>query len=204
MRRSIDQILTTHAGSLPRHEKLRDAWSRPASGPKHESEFEALLRSSVGDAREEQSTRCQSMIRQSKVMYCSLPSLSGVATNRLRVGARRPDSVATIILTPARPRISKLGALERTFCESAWGLDADRRSLLISLFRWGACDQAVRRQCSLRENDSESAPTPNRSAESFRIYSGSTAASNFAIGSSTSVAMRKHLDLRLALPQPLI
>jgi hypothetical protein len=29
MRRSVDQILTTHAGNLPRPDALREAWSRP-------------------------------------------------------------------------------------------------------------------------------------------------------------------------------
>jgi hypothetical protein len=41
-----------------------------------------------------------------------------------------------------------------------------------------------RPQCSLRERDGESAPTANRSAESFHTYSGSTALGNFEIGSS--------------------
>ena len=47
-----------------------------------------------------------------------------------------------------------------------------------------ACGQAARPQCSLRESDGESVPTANRSAESFHTYSGSTALSNFEIGSS--------------------
>ena len=29
MKRSVDSILTTHAGSLPRPDALRDAWSKP-------------------------------------------------------------------------------------------------------------------------------------------------------------------------------
>ena len=37
-----------------------------------------------------------------------------------------------------------------------------------------ACGQAARPQYSLRESDGESAPTANRSAESFHTYSGST------------------------------
>ena len=50
-----------------------------------------------------------------------------------------------------------------------------------------ACGQAARPQYSLRESDAGSAPTANRSAESFHTYSGSTALGNFEIGSS-------HLD----------
>jgi 5-methyltetrahydropteroyltriglutamate--homocysteine methyltransferase len=49
MRRSADQILTTHAGSLPRPDALREAWSKPTTGAKHERELELLLRSSVRD-----------------------------------------------------------------------------------------------------------------------------------------------------------
>lgn len=47
MRRSTDRILTTHAGSLPRPDALREAWSKPSSGPQHERELDELLRSSV-------------------------------------------------------------------------------------------------------------------------------------------------------------
>src|SRR5438128_1098171 len=42
-----------------------------------------------------------------------------------------------------------------------------------------ACGQATHRECSLRENDPECAPTPTRSTDSSRTYSGSTPASNF-------------------------
>jgi hypothetical protein len=44
--------------------------------------------------------------------------------------------------------------------------------------------RAARPQYSLRESDGGSAPTANRSAESFHTYSGSTAFSNFEIGST--------------------
>jgi 5-methyltetrahydropteroyltriglutamate--homocysteine methyltransferase len=46
MRRSTERILTTHAGSLPRPDALREAWSKPT---KQERELEQLLRSSVSD-----------------------------------------------------------------------------------------------------------------------------------------------------------
>ena len=49
MIRSTDRIITTHAGSLPRPERLRAAWASPASGPEHEKQLDALLRSSVSD-----------------------------------------------------------------------------------------------------------------------------------------------------------
>lgn len=47
MRRSAERILTTHAGSLPRPDALREAWSKPTTG--QERELEQLLRSSVSD-----------------------------------------------------------------------------------------------------------------------------------------------------------
>jgi 5-methyltetrahydropteroyltriglutamate--homocysteine methyltransferase len=47
MRGSIDRILTTHAGSLPRPEKLQEAWAKPVGGAQHEQELDDLLRSSV-------------------------------------------------------------------------------------------------------------------------------------------------------------
>jgi 5-methyltetrahydropteroyltriglutamate--homocysteine methyltransferase len=47
MRRSTDRILTTHAGSLPRPDALREAWSQPANDPQQETALEALLRDSV-------------------------------------------------------------------------------------------------------------------------------------------------------------
>lgn len=49
MRRSTDRIITTHAGSLPRPDRLREAWARPSSAPQHDAELDALLRSSVSD-----------------------------------------------------------------------------------------------------------------------------------------------------------
>ena len=47
MRQSTERILTTHAGSLPRPDALREAWSKPTTG--QERELEQLLRSSVSD-----------------------------------------------------------------------------------------------------------------------------------------------------------
>jgi 5-methyltetrahydropteroyltriglutamate--homocysteine methyltransferase len=49
MRKSTDRILTTHAGSLPRPDSLREAWSKPATGEQHERKLDDLLRSSVKD-----------------------------------------------------------------------------------------------------------------------------------------------------------
>jgi 5-methyltetrahydropteroyltriglutamate--homocysteine methyltransferase len=49
MRRSTERILTTHAGSLPRPDALREAWSKPITGKQQEGELEQVLRSSVGD-----------------------------------------------------------------------------------------------------------------------------------------------------------
>ena len=49
MIRSTDRIITTHAGSLPRPERLWRAWASPATGPAHEKELDALLKSSVAD-----------------------------------------------------------------------------------------------------------------------------------------------------------
>ena len=49
MRRSTDQILTTHAGSLTRPERLRDAWSRGTKTTQEEAALQALLRSSVAE-----------------------------------------------------------------------------------------------------------------------------------------------------------
>ena len=48
MRSSRDRILTTHAGSLPRPDALRAAWSAPASGA-DDATLDALLRGAVGD-----------------------------------------------------------------------------------------------------------------------------------------------------------
>jgi 5-methyltetrahydropteroyltriglutamate--homocysteine methyltransferase len=47
MKRSTDAILTTHAGSLPRPEALREAWSKPRATPQQEAALAALLRRSV-------------------------------------------------------------------------------------------------------------------------------------------------------------
>jgi len=47
MRGSTDHILTTHAGSLPRPDALREAWSKPASNPQEEAALQALLRRAV-------------------------------------------------------------------------------------------------------------------------------------------------------------
>jgi 5-methyltetrahydropteroyltriglutamate--homocysteine methyltransferase len=49
VRRSTDQILTTHAGSLTRPERLRDAWLRPTKSTQEEAALQALLRSSVAE-----------------------------------------------------------------------------------------------------------------------------------------------------------
>ena len=47
MKRSVDSILTTHAGSLPRPDALRDAWSKPIETPEGTATLDALLRQSV-------------------------------------------------------------------------------------------------------------------------------------------------------------
>ncbi len=47
MRRSTERVLTTHAGSLPRPDALREAWSKPNSTRRDEQALEALLRESV-------------------------------------------------------------------------------------------------------------------------------------------------------------
>jgi 5-methyltetrahydropteroyltriglutamate--homocysteine methyltransferase len=47
MKRSTDAILTTHAGSLPRPDGLRDAWSRPTETAQEQAAVDALLRQSV-------------------------------------------------------------------------------------------------------------------------------------------------------------
>ena len=54
MRRSADGILTSHAGSLPRPDELREAWSRPTEDRKKEAELQTLLRKSVVDVVAEQ------------------------------------------------------------------------------------------------------------------------------------------------------
>ncbi len=54
MMRSVDRILTTHAGSLPRPDELREAWSRPINDPRGEAALQALLRKSVVNVVAEQ------------------------------------------------------------------------------------------------------------------------------------------------------
>ena len=54
MRRSTDHILTTHAGSLTRPEKLREAWSRQTKGAQEEEAVQATLRASVAEIVAEQ------------------------------------------------------------------------------------------------------------------------------------------------------
>ena len=49
MRRSTDRIITTHAGSLPRPEALRDAWAKPAGDRKQEASLDQLLQNSVSE-----------------------------------------------------------------------------------------------------------------------------------------------------------
>src|SRR5215469_5490944 len=46
MRHSTDRILTTHAGSLPRPDALREAWAKPGAS---DAEIDALLKSAVDD-----------------------------------------------------------------------------------------------------------------------------------------------------------
>ena len=46
MRRSTDRIITTHAGSLPRPDALREAWAKPGVS---DAELDALLKSAVAD-----------------------------------------------------------------------------------------------------------------------------------------------------------
>src|SRR4029077_11513335 len=62
-----------------------------------------------------------------------------------------------------------------------------------------ACVQHAHREYAPPENASECAPTVRPSAESFLIYSGSTAVWNFEIGSSHSRAATKvtHMCLRI-------
>jgi 5-methyltetrahydropteroyltriglutamate--homocysteine methyltransferase len=49
MRRSVDRILTTHAGSLPRPADLREMWSKQARGERDEAALRARLRSAVDE-----------------------------------------------------------------------------------------------------------------------------------------------------------
>src|SRR5918996_1350206 len=49
MRRSIDRILTTHAGSLPRPADLREMWSKQTSTAADEAALRARLRAAVGE-----------------------------------------------------------------------------------------------------------------------------------------------------------
>lgn len=54
MRQSSDRILTTHAGSLPRPEELRQAWSKPTAGAEEEKKLGRLLQASVAEVVEAQ------------------------------------------------------------------------------------------------------------------------------------------------------
>lgn len=54
MRRSVDRILTTHAGSLPRPADLRELWSSAAKGERDEALLEARLRSAAAEIVAEQ------------------------------------------------------------------------------------------------------------------------------------------------------
>jgi 5-methyltetrahydropteroyltriglutamate--homocysteine methyltransferase len=54
MRRSVDRVLTTHAGSLPRPDELREAWSRPINDAREEADLQALLQKSVVNVVAEQ------------------------------------------------------------------------------------------------------------------------------------------------------
>jgi 5-methyltetrahydropteroyltriglutamate--homocysteine methyltransferase len=49
MRRSVDRILTTHAGSLPRPADLREIWSKQTRGEQDEAALRARLRSAVAE-----------------------------------------------------------------------------------------------------------------------------------------------------------
>lgn len=49
MRRSVDRILTTHVGSLPRPADLREMWSKQASGAQAEAALQGRLRSAVSE-----------------------------------------------------------------------------------------------------------------------------------------------------------
>jgi len=51
MRRSADRILTTHAGSLPRPDALREAWAKPGAT---ETEIDTLLKGAVASVVKEQ------------------------------------------------------------------------------------------------------------------------------------------------------
>jgi 5-methyltetrahydropteroyltriglutamate--homocysteine methyltransferase len=58
MRRSVDRVLTTHAGSLPRPKELREAWLLPTNDAKQEISLQALLQNSVVDVVAEQAKCC--------------------------------------------------------------------------------------------------------------------------------------------------
>ena len=53
MRHSTDRILTTHAGSLPRPDGLREAWAKPQAST---AEIDALLKTAVADVVKAQQT----------------------------------------------------------------------------------------------------------------------------------------------------
>jgi 5-methyltetrahydropteroyltriglutamate--homocysteine methyltransferase len=55
MERSVERVLTTHAGSLPRPDQLREAWSRKTNDPQQEATLQSLLQKSVEKVVTEQS-----------------------------------------------------------------------------------------------------------------------------------------------------
>jgi len=54
MERSVERVLTTHAGSLPRPDRLREAWSRKANDAQQEATLQSLLQKSVENVVTEQ------------------------------------------------------------------------------------------------------------------------------------------------------
>jgi 5-methyltetrahydropteroyltriglutamate--homocysteine methyltransferase len=54
MQRSTDRILTTHAGSLSRPDRLCDAWAKPMASATDEAALHALLRDGVADVVKDQ------------------------------------------------------------------------------------------------------------------------------------------------------
>ena len=49
MRRSVNRILTTHAGSLPRPADLREMWSKQTSWTQADATLQERLRSAVSE-----------------------------------------------------------------------------------------------------------------------------------------------------------
>ena len=62
MQRSINRILTTHAGSLPRPEALRAAWAKPAGNAGDEAALDKLLRASVAEVVRAQHESCVDIV----------------------------------------------------------------------------------------------------------------------------------------------